>query len=157
MMLASRHRAGGENHPHYHAIDTLHARGYPCGTMRKPHPLFFVRATLAALFLAICGTVAAQQRDTTATPAAAFPTADAHKDTKLTSRIIDAPNGTFGYEVLSDDKLFVRQTNVPGRPGNEGCRTREQAEKLSALVIQKIQRGEMPPTVTGDELKSLGL
>ena len=124
---------------------------------RKPPPLSVVRATIAVLFIATCGTAAAQQRDTTATPATAFPAADTHKDTKLTSRIIDAPNGTFGYEVLSDDKLFVRQTNLPGRPGNEGCRTREQAEKLSALVIGKIQRGEMPPTMSSDELKGLGL
>ncbi len=123
--------------------------------MRKPQPLSIVRAFIASVFIAFCGTGAAQSQDTT--KAVAFPAASAHKDAKLTAHIIQASNGTFGYEVLSDGALFVRQTNLPGRPGNEGCRTREQAEKLSALVMQKIQRGEMPPTVTKEELTTLGL
>jgi hypothetical protein len=75
----------------------------------------------------------------------------------ITHRIIDAPNGTFGYEILSDGKLFVRQTSIPGRPGVEGCATRQQAETLAALVAQKIRSGAMPPTVSAEELTSLGL
>ncbi len=104
----------------------------------------------AQLAASACGTQAANQE-------VVFPTADANKSAKLTARIIDAANGTFCYEVYSNDKLLVKQTNVPGRVGNNGCPTRDQAEKLSTLVIEKIQRGEMPPTVTNDELKALEL
>lgn len=75
----------------------------------------------------------------------------------LTHQVIDAPNGTFGYEILADGKLFVRQTNVPGRQGQNGCATAEQANDLAALVIQKIQSGIVPPTVSADELRSLGI
>jgi hypothetical protein len=125
--------------------------------MRKTPPLPLLHAIITALSITICGTASAQLRDTTSTNSVAFPAANEHSQKKLTAHVIDSPNGTFGYEVLSDGELFVRQINVPGRPGNEGCRTREQADKLSALVIEKIQRGEMPPTVTSDELKSLGL
>ena len=73
----------------------------------------------------------------------------------ITYRIIDAPNGTFGYEILSDGKLLVRQTNIPGQPGNTGCSSRTDAEKLAAFVAAKVERGEMPPTVTKEELAGL--
>jgi hypothetical protein len=88
-------------------------------------------------------------------PATQFPTAAEHTQAELTYRIIDAPNGTYGYDILSDGRLFVHQTNLPGLPGNEGCRTKADAETLAAFVIAKIQRGEMPPSVTTEELDSL--
>lgn len=76
---------------------------------------------------------------------------------ELTHRIIDAPNGTYGYEILKDGKLFVRQTSIPGRSGVEGCPSRQQAEDLASFVSDKIRAGAMPPTVSAEELKSLGL
>ncbi len=84
-----------------------------------------------------------------------FPAAAEHAQAQLTFSIIDAPNGTFGYDILSDGKLFIHQTNIPGQPGNEGCKTREQAEKLAGLIVEKMKKGEMPPTVTTEELKAL--
>jgi len=125
--------------------------------MRKQHDPSLVRSLIAALLIAASGTAFAQHQEAANSTSVAFPAANAHSGKKLTARIIDAPNGTFGYEVLSDGALFVRQTNLPGRPGLNGCPTREQAEKLSTLVIEKIQRGEMPPSVTQDELKAFGL
>jgi hypothetical protein len=92
-----------------------------------------------------------------AASAAQFPSASEHADAVLTSTIIDAPNGTFGYDIFSNGKLFLHQTNLPGQPGNSGCKTKADAEKLAAFVIGKIKKGEMPPTVTTEELKTLGL
>ena len=88
---------------------------------------------------------------------AAFPAASAHAWATLIHTIIDAPNGTFGYDVFSDGKLFLHQTNLPGQPGVEGCKTQADAEKLVAFVITKIKKGEMPPTITTEELKALGI
>ncbi len=92
-----------------------------------------------------------------ASSAAQFPSASEHADAVLTSTIIAAPNNTFGYDIFSNGKLFLHQTNLPGQPGNEGCKTKADAEKLAAFVIGKIKKGEMPPTVTTEELKTLGL
>ena len=86
-----------------------------------------------------------------------FPAPDSQQGAALTYRIIDAPNGTFGYNILSDGKLLIHQTNLPGQPGNEGCKTKADAEKLADYVIEKIKKGEMPPTVTPEELKTLGM
>ena len=87
--------------------------------------------------------------------AAAFPDAVEHASAALTFSIIDAPNGTFGYDILSDGKLLIHQTNLPGQPGNDGCKTKADAEKLAAFVMEKIKNGEMPPTVSSTELQEL--
>lgn len=75
----------------------------------------------------------------------------------LSFTVIDAPNGTYGYDILSDGKLLIHQTNLPGQPGNDGCRTKVDAEKLAAFVIEKIKNGTMPPTVSTDELRALDI
>lgn len=86
-----------------------------------------------------------------------MPSSTAMRKATLTHQVIDAPNGTFGYEILADGKLFVRQIIVPGRQGQNGCATSAQADDLAALVISKIQSGIVPPTVSAEELRSLGL
>ena len=57
--------------------------------------------------------------------------------------------------VYADGKLLIHQTSIPALPGNEGFKTKQDAEKVVLLVIDKIKRGEMPPTVTIEELKKL--
>ncbi len=53
------------------------------------------------------------------------------------------------------DRLFIHQQSVPGLPGNEGFKTKEAASKVATLVVSKIQKGEMPPSITLDEMKKL--
>lgn len=125
--------------------------------MHKAPDIRILRAAFAALFITTAAAVMAQSPEAASTSNVAFPEADAHKAAQLTARIIDAPGGTYGYDILSDGKLFVHQLNVPGQSGNRGCATKADAEKLAAFVIEKIKKGEMPPSVTIDELTSLGL
>lgn len=94
----------------------------------------------------------AQEQKRTATQT---PQLQAKPNATLTYVITDAPNGTFGYDILNDGKLFVRQQNIPGQPGNKGCATKEEAERLAALVITKVKKGEMPPTVMKEDLDEL--
>ncbi|MCO6481707.1 MAG: DUF4907 domain-containing protein [Flavobacteriales bacterium] len=84
-----------------------------------------------------------------------FPATGERSGAEWTFRVIDAPNGTFGYDILGNGKLFVHQTNLPGLPGVEGCRTRDDAQRLASFVIGKIHKGQMPPSVTPAELDSL--
>lgn len=86
---------------------------------------------------------------------ASFPTAQQFNNSKITFKIIDAPNGTFGYDIFSDDKLMFHQPSIPAMPGNEGFKTKSDAEKVAQLVIDKIKKGEMPPTVSPKEMKDL--
>lgn len=75
----------------------------------------------------------------------------------FTYEIINSANGTFGYDILRDKKLFIHQPNIPGFPGKDGFKTRAAAETVGNLVINKIKNGVMPPAVTTDELKKLGV
>ena len=86
---------------------------------------------------------------------AKFSEASAYANTKLSYKIIDAPNHTFCYDVYADGKLLIHQASIPALPGNEGFKTKGDAEKVVQLVIGKIKKGEMPPTVTIEEMKKL--
>lgn len=86
-----------------------------------------------------------------------FPSASQVQESKLTYKIIEALNGTFGYQVHADGRLLINQTSIPALPGNNGFRTRQQAAKVAELVITKIRKGEMPPTVMVEDLKKLGV
>lgn len=84
-----------------------------------------------------------------------FPEASAFEKSKMTCKVIDAPNKTFGYDIFADGKLLIHQASVPGMPGNNGFTTKEGAEKVGQLVIGKIKKGEMPPTVSKEEMQKL--
>lgn len=84
-----------------------------------------------------------------------FPKASQFSKTKLTYRIIPALNKTFAYDVYADGKLMIHQTSIPAMPGNEGFKTKAAAEKVALLVIEKIKKGEMPPTVSIEEMRKL--
>ena len=80
--------------------------------------------------------------------AAKFPAASAYANTKLTYKVIDAPKHTYGYDVFADGRLMIHQSTAPALPGNEGFKTKEDAAKVALLVIEKIKKGEMPPTIS---------
>ena len=80
-----------------------------------------------------------------------------YSNTKFEYVVIDAPNKTFGYDISAEGKTIIHQASIPGFSGDEGFRTKNDAQKVARLAIAKIQRGEMPPTITPDELKKLNL
>jgi hypothetical protein len=84
-----------------------------------------------------------------------FPSGEKFKNAKFTYTIIPAVNNTWCYDINMEERLFIHQPSVPGLPGNEGFKTKEDAEKVAKLVIEKIKKGEMPPSVTLEEMKEL--
>ena len=76
---------------------------------------------------------------------------------EITTKIIPSLNGTFGYDILVGGKPLVHQPSIPGLPGNEGFTTKEAAQTVADFVVKKIRRNEMPPTVTMEDLKALGV
>lgn len=84
-----------------------------------------------------------------------FPSKEKYKNTKITSKIIPCLNSTWGYDIYLDNKLMIHQSSVPALPGNEGFKTKEAAQKAAELVISKIKKGKMPPSVTMEEMKEL--
>ena len=92
---------------------------------------------LAALILFCCMSMTMLFAQAPSAPAqtdssaAKFPEASAYANTKLTYKIIDAPNHTYGYDVFADGRLMIHQTSVPALPGNEGFKTKEDASKVA--------------------------
>ncbi len=75
----------------------------------------------------------------------------------ITIKIIPSANNTFGYNILLYKRLLVRQPNIPGLPGNEGFTTKERAQTVAEFVVKKIRNNQMPPTVTMEDLNTLGV
>lgn len=71
--------------------------------------------------------------------------------------VFQNPDKTFGYDIYADRKKIVHQPSIPALQGNKGFKTNAQAQKVAALVISKIKKGEMPPTITIDEMKKLNV
>lgn len=84
-----------------------------------------------------------------------FPDSKKMAATSLTYKVIEAAGKTYGYDIFSNSKLMIHQPSVPGMPGNSGFKTRQGAESVAQLVVKKIKNGEMPPTVTIEEMKKL--
>lgn len=74
---------------------------------------------------------------------------------KALYKIISVQNNTYGYDVFIDNKLKIHQENIPGLAGKEGFKTKELAEKVAKLVIEKINNGIMPPSISIEEMKQL--
>ncbi|WP_165836381.1 DUF4907 domain-containing protein [Taibaiella soli] len=85
---------------------------------------------------------------------ASFPDGSQNVHASFASKIIPV-NNTYGYEIYREGKLFIQQRNIPGRPGNGGFADSTSAKQVAELVIKKLKNGEMPPTVSAEELKSL--
>ena len=119
--------------------------------------------TFAAVVLFCCMSITMLFAQPTSAPAqpdsraAKFPAASAYANTKLTYKVIDTPKHTYGYDVFADGRLMIHQTSAPALPGNEGFKTKEDATKVAVLVIEKIKKGEMPPTISIDEMKKLNV
>ncbi|HMG81876.1 MAG TPA: DUF4907 domain-containing protein [Ferruginibacter sp.] len=61
----------------------------------------------------------------------------------------------WGYKIYVGDQLYINQPFIPGVPGKQYFLTESDAEKVAALVIEKIKQHHIPPTVSGSELRQL--
>jgi hypothetical protein len=67
-------------------------------------------------------------------------------------RIFKSEYEGFGYDIRMNGKLFVHQPNIPAIAGNKGFPTKQCAHRVANLVIQKIKKNQIPPTLTFDEV-----
>lgn len=71
--------------------------------------------------------------------------------------VLTVENSTsdWGYQLLKDGQLMIDQKHIPAIQGNRGFATKELAEKTANYILEKIKKGEFPPTVSVEELDSL--
>ena len=63
----------------------------------------------------------------------------------------------FAYQILKDGKMIINQMNIPAVQGNKGFPSKETALKTGELMLNKIKKGVFPPTISKEELDSLGV
>lgn len=73
----------------------------------------------------------------------------------LTYKVIPAANNSFGYDIFDGRHRLIHQTSIPGIPGNKGFVRKKDAEKVALLVIEKLNKKIMPPSITIREMDSL--
>lgn len=73
----------------------------------------------------------------------------------ISYKVIIVANNSFGYDIFDGDHRIIHQTSTPGLSGNQGFRRKQDAEKVASLVVQKLNRHIVPPTVTIHEMDSL--
>lgn len=76
---------------------------------------------------------------------------------KLTYKIIPGDSDTWGYDIFSNGKKMIHQPTKPGISGNLGFKTKKMAEKVARKIIEKMRKGEMPPSIREEELKEMGV
>lgn len=62
----------------------------------------------------------------------------------------------FGYNILIYDAVYNHQPHIPAINGMRGFHTKEQAKKAAELVVYKIKNNIMPPSLSPQELDSVG-
>jgi hypothetical protein len=66
-------------------------------------------------------------------------------------------NNGWGYDIYINDKKYIHQDYIPAVNGKKSFKTKEDAEKTAVLVKNKIMKKIIPPSVTINELESLGI
>jgi hypothetical protein len=66
-------------------------------------------------------------------------------------------NSEWGYQLFKDGQLMINQQNIPAVQGNKGFSSKNDAEKIARFILEKVKKGEFPPTISVEELDSLGV
>ncbi len=77
------------------------------------------------------------------------------QELKVVTNYVDSIG--WGYDVYVDGAMYIHQPHMPAVPGNKGFKTEEDARIAAGLVIYKLSMGISPPSITPDELDSLGV
>lgn len=76
----------------------------------------------------------------------------------LTVSVYENTNASgWGFDILNEGKPMIHQPHIPAVSGNKGFASRAEAEAVGRLMMDKISRGVMPPTVSVEELDSMGI
>ena len=63
----------------------------------------------------------------------------------------------WGYDIKMNGKTYIHQPHIPSVGGNQGFSSQDKAQKAAAFVKYKIENNIMPPSVSPNELDSIGV
>ena len=68
-----------------------------------------------------------------------------------------SPEFGWGYQILNNGQLYINQPHIPSVQGNKGFDSKDKAIKTAEYIISKLEKNIFPPTVSPEELDSLGV
>jgi hypothetical protein len=74
---------------------------------------------------------------------------------QLTVMVTCVGNSQFGYYILADGNILIDQKNIPAVNGNKGFVSEAEAKRTAEFAIKKLKQGEMPPTISVNDLRRL--
>jgi len=63
----------------------------------------------------------------------------------------------WGYDILIDGNIYIHQPNIPAIGGGDGFKTQQDAQKTAEIVVNKIRKNIIPPSIDLKELQDLGV
>ncbi|MBO9702605.1 MAG: DUF4907 domain-containing protein [Sporocytophaga sp.] len=117
--------------------------------------VFILNTGLAIVFLILLAGPCNAQSSTSSQPE--FPTAETIKKSELHYNLIPGNNNTWGYDIFMGDKLVIHQSVIPGMAGNNGFKNKASAQKVAEAVMHKMRNGEVPPSISKEELKRMNV
>ena len=62
----------------------------------------------------------------------------------------------WGYNIMTDDKVYIKQEYIPAIVGKHSFSSEEDAAKVGNLVVERISSNQQP-TITVKDLSDLGI
>ena len=79
----------------------------------------------------------------------------AETDIHYSTLVFRNPDGSFGYDILQDTRLLIRQVTVPAKSGTSGFKDSLKALQVAEFAVSKIKTGVFPPTIQATEIDSI--
>lgn len=83
--------------------------------------------------------------------------AEPHQQIKVAVFRNESKTNGYGYDIVVNGKIMIHQSNIPAVSGNRGFLSESDATNAGELVKHKLLNNEMPPTISIDDLKALGI
>ena len=64
-------------------------------------------------------------------------------------------NGSWGYDIVVNGRRYIHQPEIPAVTGRRGFDREAQARKIGEMVVDKIRKGIMPPSVSAEEVREV--
>jgi Domain of unknown function (DUF4907) len=77
-----------------------------------------------------------------------------HRDYILVQLQAIQTSSGWGYEILTDGKVYIKQVYIPAIQGKRSFRSKEEALLVGNKVLDKIEHKQMP-VISLDELKEM--
>lgn len=75
----------------------------------------------------------------------------------VTNKVLKLPNGGWGYYIYMDGEAVIYQDVIPGVNTSTGFVNEKEAKIIADVVSEKIRNNIIPPAISIQEMKSLGI